>query len=137
MDNDDWAPPPLRRDQSGEPPTILVVDDEPAIRMLIKEAMRELGRTCAEAGDGPHALAIVGETPEIALLIADIGLPGPLDGYALAQAARNLRPDLPVLFVTGYSAPADTREALPRSDWLGKPFLVSQLVQRVSRLLPA
>jgi PAS domain S-box-containing protein len=116
---------------------ILVVDDEPTIRMLITESLSDLGHACLEAADGPQALAILESSATIDLLITDVGLPGGLNGRQVAEAARRLRPDLRVLFVTGYAENAAFNHGhIERGmEVLTKPFMVSELVRRVSRLL--
>jgi CheY-like chemotaxis protein len=82
-------------------PTILIVEDEPFVQMLLSDFFAELGYAPLAAGDAQSALILL-ETRAINLLLADVGLPGP-SGRALAAAARKLCPSLPVLFVTGYS----------------------------------
>lgn len=116
---------------------ILVVDDEPTIRMLITESLSDQGHACLEAVDGPQALAILESSAAIDLLITDVGLPGGLNGRQVAEAARVLRPDLRVLFVTGYAENAAFNHGhIERGmEVLTKPFMVSELVRRVSRLL--
>ncbi|MBO9670483.1 MAG: response regulator [Sphingobium sp.] len=116
---------------------ILVVDDEPTIRMLITESLSDLGHVCLEAGDGPQALTILQSGAAIDLLITDVGLPGGLNGRQVADAARKLRPDLRVLFVTGYAENAALNHGhIERGmEVLTKPFIVNELIRRVSRLL--
>jgi CheY-like chemotaxis protein len=90
----------------GAPPgskTILVVDDEPLVRMVTVEVLQDLGYNVLEAEDGPSALRLVTACPEIDLLLTDVGLPNGMNGRQLADAIRAPRPDLPVLFVTGYA----------------------------------
>ncbi|HEY1124017.1 MAG TPA: ATP-binding protein [Sphingobium sp.] len=116
---------------------ILVVDDEPTVRMLITESLSDLGHVCIEAGDGPQALAILQSGSPIDLLITDVGLPGGLNGRQVADAARKLRPDLSVLFVTGYAENAALNHGhIERGmEVLTKPFVVKELLRRVARLL--
>jgi len=83
--------------------TILVVDDEPLIRMLAVEQLQELGYKVLEAGDGPSALRILKSSSTVKLLITDVGLPGGMNGRQLADAARIDNPKLEVLFITGYA----------------------------------
>jgi signal transduction histidine kinase/CheY-like chemotaxis protein len=92
------AAPPAR---AGE--TVLVVDDEPSVRMLVTEMLQDLGYTARDAADGQAALAILRESTRIDLLVSDIGLPGGLNGRDVADKARLLRPDMKVLFITGYA----------------------------------
>jgi signal transduction histidine kinase/CheY-like chemotaxis protein len=87
--------------EAGE--TVLVIDDEPSVRMLVCDALSDLGYHCVEAGDGPAGLRILESRARIDLLVTDVGLPGGLNGRQVADAARALRPDLRILFVTGYA----------------------------------
>ncbi len=118
------------------PKTILLVDDEPQVRELISTLLRDLGHHCIEAHDGPGGLRVLGApTPVIDLLITDVGLPG-LDGRALAAQARALRPQLKVLFITGYASDAVfDLEAMPGSALLNKPFNLAELAARVDKLM--
>jgi signal transduction histidine kinase/CheY-like chemotaxis protein len=120
---------------SGE--TILIVDDEPTVRMLIADALGELGYACAEAVDGPSGLSILQSSNRIDLLITDVGLPGGLNGRQVADAARALRPDLKVLFITGYAENAVLNHGhIERGmEVLTKPFAVDDLTMRVDRML--
>jgi len=117
--------------------TILVVDDEPTIRMLIVDALGELGYRCAEAADGPAGLKILESGEHIDLLITDVGLPGGLNGRQVAEAARAMRPDLKILFITGYAENAVLNHGhIERGmEVLTKPFAVDDLTGRVDRLL--
>ncbi|MDU6727928.1 MAG: PAS domain-containing protein, partial [Bradyrhizobium sp.] len=100
---------PADPDQRGAPmasstgQTILVVDDEPTIRMLVMEVLDERGYAVIEAKDGPTGLAALQSNARIDLLITDVGLPGGMNGRQLADAARATRPGLKILFITGYA----------------------------------
>src|SRR3546814_3011052 len=87
----------------GAGETVLVIDDEATVRMLIVEVLEEAGYTAIEADDGPSGLKILQSDIQIDLLITDVGLPGGMNGRQIADAARESRPDLKVLFVTGYA----------------------------------
>ncbi len=88
---------------AGRGETILVVDDEPLVRMLMAEDLREAGYHILEAGNGPDALRILQSGVRIDMLVSDVGLPGGMNGRQVADAARITRPNLKVLFVTGYA----------------------------------
>ena len=94
-------PRPQHACATGE--TVLVVDDEPTVRMLVAEVLEELGYAAIEAPDGPSGLRMLQSDARIDLLITDVGLPGGMNGRQLADAARATRPDLKVLFITGYA----------------------------------
>ena len=113
--------------------TVLVVDDEPTVRMLVTETLDELGYTAIEAPDGLSALRILQSSSRIDLLITDVGLPG-LNGRQLADAARATRPGLPVLFMTGYAhnaALGSGGSLEPGMEILGKPFALSALIDKI------
>jgi CheY-like chemotaxis protein len=116
---------------------VLVVDDEPSIRMLIAEVLEELGYKPVEASDGKAALKIL-ETPRrLDLLITDVGLPGGMNGRQLADAALLLRPELKVLFITGYaeqSVIADARQR-PGVHVVTKPFAMEALANRIKEII--
>ncbi len=117
--------------------TVLVVDDEPTVRMLIVDALQELGYACIEAADGPAGLRLLQTDARIDLLITDVGLPGGLNGRQVADAARALRPDLKVMFITGYAENAVLNHGhiQPGMEVLTKPFAVADLAGRVDRML--
>ena len=117
--------------------TVLVVDDEPAVRMLMLECLGELGYTLLEAHDGPSAMRLLASGVRIDLLVSDVGLPGGVNGRQLADAARVHRPQLKVLFVTGYAENAliGNGHLEPGMAVLTKPFPLEQLGVRVREML--
>ncbi|NML94690.1 ATP-binding protein [Novosphingobium olei] len=129
---------------SGEPlaapmlqGTVLVVDDESSVRMLLVDALAGMGYACLEAGDGAEALAVLEATPVLDLLVTDVGLPGGLNGRQVADAARRTRPMLKVMFVTGYaeSSVIDGSAIESGMDILTKPFTVEELTNRITMLV--
>jgi len=116
--------------------TVLVVEDEVLVQMLVLEVLDDLGVAALEANDGPSALEILRSPAEIDLLVTDVGLPG-MNGRALAEAARELRPKLRVLFVTGYAEKAaDSSDFLgPGMEMIVKPFALEQLSGKIVELL--
>ncbi|WP_245442871.1 ATP-binding response regulator [Methylobacterium terrae] len=118
---------------SGE--TVLVVEDEPAVRSLILEVLRDLGYRALEAQDGPAGLAALRVPGRIDLLVTDVGLPG-LNGRQLADAAREHRPGLKVLFITGYAENAAMAGFLaPGMQMITKPFPVDLLARRIRAMI--
>jgi CheY-like chemotaxis protein len=102
---------------------------------MIGKVLRELGCTVLEAADGPAGLRIVQSRQPLDLLVTDVGLPG-LNGRQLADAARTMRPDLPVLLITGYAGKALEDLALaPGMTVMPKPFTLDALAASVSALL--
>ena len=121
----------------GNKENVLIVDDEPTVRMLVADVLQEAGYTPIEADDGPAGLRIVQSNTRIDLLITDVGLPGGMNGRQLADAARSLRPDLKVLFITGYAENAVLNHGhlSPGMQVLTKPFAIETLTRRVKELL--
>jgi PAS domain S-box-containing protein len=126
-------PPP--RAEQGE--TVLVVDDETTVRMLVTEVLNELGYTTIEAADGAAGLRILQSGARVDLLVTDVGLPGGVNGRQLADAARALRPELRVLFITGYAEKAvmAATPLEPGMHLLTKPFSLETLAARIKQLI--
>ncbi|MCD0256936.1 PAS domain-containing protein [Xanthomonas melonis] len=133
----DTNTPLLQLTPTDDGETVLIVDDEPAIRQLLGEVLQELGYTVIEAGDSAAGLEILQSGARIDLLISDVGLPGGMNGRQMADASRAHRPDLKVLFITGFaeSALLDDHHLEPRMAVLTKPFSVSVLTARVKELI--
>ena len=117
--------------------TVLVVDDEEDIRMLIAEVLSENSYSILEAIDGASALKILAGKRPVHLLITDVGLPGGMNGRQLAEAARLARKDLKVLFITGYAenAAVGSGHLEPGMEVLAKPFAMSTLANKVREML--
>ncbi len=116
--------------------TVLIVDDEPNIRMLVSEVLTEQHYRLLDAKDGPSALAILESGNRIDLMITDVGLPGGLNGRQIADRARVLRPKLRILFITGYAENAAVSNHLePGMSVLTKPFAMSTLANKVREML--
>ena len=115
---------------------ILIVEDMPAVRMLVAEMLSEAGYRCSEAGDVATALSVLQEDSSVELLLTDVGLPQ-LSGRELADAARIHRPALPVLFMTGYAENAVRRDRFLAAgmDMVVKPFQIGDLLGKVRRML--
>ena len=122
------------RAQAGE--QVLVVEDDPAVRMLVLDVLGELGYAALEAGDGRAALPILEGNERIDLLVSDVGLPG-LNGRQLAEIARRHRPGLKVLFMTGYAENARLRaEFLGEGmEMVAKPFTTDLLARRIREMI--
>lgn len=117
--------------------TILIVDDEPTVRLLLMDALGDLGYTLLEACDSVSGLEILRSGVSIDLLITDVGLPGGMNGRQMADAGREVRPDLRTLFITGYAENAALGDSSigPGMQVLTKPFAIETLVSRVLKLL--
>jgi PAS domain S-box-containing protein len=122
---------------AGTGQTVLVVDDEPTVRMLVTETLQDLGYAVLEAGDGSVALTILEGPARIDLLVSDVGLPG-LNGRQLAEAARRLRPGLRVLFITGYAHHAAIGHGSllePGMEIITKPFALDALAAKIREMI--
>ena len=117
--------------------TVLLVDDEPTVRMLVTDALEELGYTALEAADGASGLDILRQDRRIDLLVTDVGLPNGMNGRQVADAARVGRPGLKVLFITGYAETAvlDHGGLEPGMHVLTKPFAMEALGTRIRQLI--
>ena len=125
----------LEPEGSGE--TVLLVDDEPGVRMLVSEVLGELGYAVIAAETGAEALELLVAARRVDLLITDVGLPGGMNGRQVADAVRAVRSDLPVLFITGFAenavvgdGPLEHGMAL-----IAKPFAMETLAARVREML--
>lgn len=132
----DRAAPKASLSNVGAGETILVVDDEEAVRMLMIEMLQDMGYRVIHTGDGAHAIDLLRENRSIALLVTDVGLPGGMNGRQVADAARTILPKLQVLFVTGYAETAVLSHGnLPQGmQILTKPFEFEAFGQRVQEL---
>ncbi len=124
---------PLLAEQ-GE--TVLVVDDEPTVRMLITDVLEDLGYTAIEAPDGAAGLKVLESGVRIDLLVTDVGLPGGMNGRQMADAGRRVRPDLKVLFITGYAENAVLGNGHLEHGMhiMTKPFAMDALASRIKDL---
>ena len=122
---------------AGKGETVLVIDDEPTVRMLIAEVLQDLGYNALVAADGASGLQLLQTHPRIDLLVTDVGLPSGLNGRQVADAGRSLRPDLKVLFITGYAQDAARWEAElePGMYLLTKPFSMDDLAGRIKSVI--
>ncbi|WP_408003369.1 response regulator [Pseudomonas mediterranea] len=122
--------------QAGE--TVLIVEDDPAVRVLVSSVLEELGYTFLEASDANGAVPILQSGQRIDLLISDVGLPG-MNGRQLAEVGRQIRPDLRVLFITGYAEHAAVRGGFldPGMQMITKPFTFDLLTAKVREMIGA
>ena len=134
-------PEPAEEETGGAPAhageTVLVIDDEESVRLLVSDVLREAGYRVLLAANGPAGLKILDAEPRIDLLVTDVGLPGGLNGRQVADAARTTRPDLKVLFITGYAENAAIGNGLlgPSMSVIGKPFSMASLAAKVREII--
>ena len=119
--------------------TVLIVDDEPTVRMLVMDILEDLGYAVIEAADSLTGLKILQSDVHLDLLITDVGLPGGMNGRQMADAGRQSRPGLKTLFITGYAenAAIGNGHLDPGMEILTKPFAVDALAARVREMMGA
>ena len=122
----------------GRGQTVLLVEDDASVRLLVREVLEELGYATVEAEDADHALPIIRSDRRIDLLVSDVGLPG-MNGRQLAEEARSHRPNLPVLFVTGYAENAAIRAGFLGTNMamITKPFSIENLSAKIAEMTPS
>ncbi|MDP9096541.1 MAG: PAS domain-containing protein, partial [Pseudomonadota bacterium] len=122
---------------AGESGTVLVIDDEATLRMLLVEVLEEAGYRVIAAEDGPSGLAVLQSEQRVDLLITDVGLPGGMNGRQVADAARIWRPELRVIFITGYAENAAVGNGFlaPGMTVVTKPFELARLVRKAVEIL--
>lgn len=115
---------------------VLVVEDDPRVRRVAVARLIATGYEVVEAGDAHAALDLLRNNPDISLLFTDIVMPGGMTGDELAKEARILRPDLKILFTSGYTEPTlGGREFVVSGSWLKKPYTARELAIRIRELL--
>lgn len=121
---------------TGEP-VVLVIEDEPLIQELLQSALAEAGFQVVVAVDDNEAIAIIegDKASALAGIVTDVNLGRRLTGWDVARRARELFPNLPVVYVTGDSSHEWTAHGVPRSAIVGKPFAPAQIVVALSSLL--
>ena len=132
-------PPPPESKAGPEPAaaraTLLLVEDEPSVRAIAADYLRELNYLVLEAEDAPRAIELLRRTPVLDLLVTDVGLPNGMNGRQLADAGRELKPALPVLFITGYAGDADIDHLAPGMRIARKPFTLPALAVLIAAML--
>ena len=118
-------------DEDAHAHAVLLVDDEDVAREAMAERLRELGYRVLEAADGPAALHALDGGARVDMLVTDVGLPNGMNGRQVAEAVRERRPGIPLLFITGYAG-----TELPQgSEVIDKPFDLDTLARRVQAAL--
>jgi CheY-like chemotaxis protein len=113
--------------------TILVVEDELLIRLMIVEALRGAGFEVVEAGTADEALLILNDKPDIDLLFTDVRMPGTMDGIALTKLVRETRPKIKLAVASGYSPDWPSPNLIDA--FIGKPYVLERAVDRIKSLL--
>ena len=120
----------------GSGQIVLLVEDDPSVRLLVRDVLEELSYTAIEAKEANGAIPILASGQRIDLMVSDVGLPG-MNGRQLAEIARQHRPDLPVLFITGYAENAAIRAAFLGTNMamITKPFAMNALAEKIAEML--
>lgn len=128
---------PLPEAAVGHGEVVLVIDDEDLVRQLVVDTLEEQGYRVLQADDGPSGLKILQSAQKIDLLVTDVGLPGGMNGRQVADAARASRPELNVLFITGYAENAVVANGYldPSMHVITKPFQTAILANKVREML--
>jgi PAS domain S-box-containing protein len=126
---------PRAKRVAGE--TVLLVEDDPRVRRIALRRLKELGYLVLEADSGPAALTLLDDGAEIHVLFTDMVMSGGMTGIELAQETRRRRPDVKILFTSGYAEPAAVTGGLLTTGarWLGKPYGVDELQSKLRELL--
>lgn len=111
---------------------LLVVEDEPLVRELIVLELEDAGYDILEAEDGPTALGLLEQDADISLLFTDIRLPGGMTGWDIAEHARAMRPDIPVIYATGYSS--EELRLVAGARFLKKPYRSAMVLDAIKQL---
>jgi PAS domain S-box-containing protein len=133
-------PAPPRVDNArGAGELVLVVEDDALVRNFVAQQVQALGYRVVSAADAEQALALLQRHEDVALLFTDVVMPGGMDGRRLAEAARALRPDLPVLYTSGYTENAIVHHGRldPGVALLNKPYRLAELADKLHRALHA
>ncbi|WP_380937902.1 PAS domain-containing protein [Sphingomonas floccifaciens] len=134
IETDDTPRPDVVPEGRGQ--TVLLVEDDPSVRLLVRDLLEELSYTTIEAEDADHAIPILASDRPIDLMVSDVGLPG-MNGRQLAEIARQNRPALPVLFLTGYAENAAIRAGFLGTNMamITKPFAMDALAGKIAEML--
>ncbi len=120
----------------GRGETVLLVEDEPRVRRMTVGRLQELGYQVLDAANGPAALALLDQYPQIDLLFTDMVMPGGMTGADLAEAVREARPGIKVLFTSGYAEPDVVRRGrAAEAGWLKKPYSTLELARTLREIL--
>lgn len=117
---------------SSAKPTLLLVEDEDLLRLVIADELRDAGFDVIEAGEGAAAIEVLRNGSAVDLLFTDIRMPGQLNGWDVAEQARHLRPDIPVIYATGYSE--DAPRIVPQGRLFRKPYRAGAIIAAAGEL---
>jgi CheY-like chemotaxis protein len=121
-------------EQAAKKPVVLIVEDEPLVRMLGADLLTEAGFQVVEAGDSDEAVQALAAHPEIQVVFTDVNMPGPLDGLKLASLVSERRPDLKVLVGSGVVRPAEGQLGAGVR-FMAKPYRPAAVVESIREML--
>ena len=121
-------------DPAERPTLVLLVDDEPLVRMLGADVLEDAGFTVVEAGDAAEALRALAERPDVRVLFTDVNMPGGMDGFRLSQKVHEMRPDIRLLIASGQVSPK-TGEVPDGGQFVPKPWSGQDIVDRIRSML--
>jgi CheY-like chemotaxis protein len=119
--------------QHGKEPTVLVVEDDSLIRLVVSDTLREEGFVVLEAADADEALSVLKMNGPLPLLLTDIRMPGSMDGVGLARTVRYQRPDMKIVFLSSH--PSDPTILRWGDAFISKPYRVGELVAKIHEVL--
>jgi CheY-like chemotaxis protein len=125
------APPRLKRALRGMGPglvKLILLEDDPLILLCTQDALAEAGFEVLPAISGAEALALLADSPDCAVMMLDVRLADPMDGWEVARRARSLRPHIAIIYTTTADSPAYDRECVPQSILLQKPYSLDRAV---------
>lgn len=127
---------PAAATPTGQGQSVLIVEDDPSVRLLIADVLAELGYRSVEASEAGEAIRVLASSAQLDMMISDVGLPG-MNGRQLAEIAREHRPELPILFVTGYAENAAIRAGFLGTNMgmITKPFALDTLAHKIDEML--
>ncbi|MGD0719913.1 MAG: PAS domain S-box protein [Roseiarcus sp.] len=117
--------------------TILVVEDDGRVRRVTVARLRGLGYRVIEAENAAAALVALSNHPDVAMVFTDVVMPGGMSGDELAEAAQTARPDVRILFTSGYAEPEIAKQGLGAGAWLKKPYTAAELARKIRDVLGA
>jgi DNA-binding response OmpR family regulator len=117
-------------------PVVLVIEDDEPVQVVVEDALVEAGFAPAIVASGEEAVTLLqGMAQEYRALVTDIALRGRIDGWEVAQRAREIDPNFPVVYISGASAGEWASKGVPNSVMLEKPFAPAQLIAAIANLL--
>ena len=117
----------------GKSATILVVEDEPIVRIYAVDVLEDAGYDVIEAGDAEQALARIDTCPEVSLMFSDINMPGDMDGFALAREVHRRRPDIRLVLTSGKMSPSQGNAQIDA--FMPKPYSADSLTRLLRKTL--